>query len=175
MFPYNSIKLVPTKKFSELLTMKSKWSIWNHFQPQEKFQNSPFVFKKGNNWDFKGISLGKPKIGKVLPKPVMGFLNLFLFQIMGFFKPEFYPKMGYFWASFIPVLGLKLPILIPNKGISRSQVLPNKRGFLGLKFPIQILTSLELTNGFWTNQLWWCIFCSNSCNTLDYNFGLNKM
>ena len=41
--------------------------------PQEKFQNPHFGFKKGNNWDFKGISLGKPKIGKVLPKPSMGF------------------------------------------------------------------------------------------------------
>ena len=40
---------------------------------QEKFQNPHFGFKKGNNWDFKGISLGKPKIGKVLPKPSMGF------------------------------------------------------------------------------------------------------
>ena len=37
------------------------------------FQNPHFGFKKGNNWHFKGISLGKPKIGKVLPKPSMGF------------------------------------------------------------------------------------------------------
>ena len=43
------------------------------FKAQEKFQNPHFGFKKGNNWDFKGISLGKPKIGKVLPKPSMGF------------------------------------------------------------------------------------------------------
>ena len=42
-------------------------------EAQEKFQNPHFGFKKGNNWDFKGISLGKPKIGKVLPKPSMGF------------------------------------------------------------------------------------------------------
>ena len=40
---------------------------------QENFQNSHFGFKKGNNGDFKEISLGKPKIGKVLPKPIMGF------------------------------------------------------------------------------------------------------
>ena len=46
---------------------------YTRYGSQEKFQDPHFGFKKGNNWDFKGISLGKPKIGKVLPKPSMGF------------------------------------------------------------------------------------------------------
>ena len=103
---------------------------------QEKFQNPHFGFKKGNNWDFKGIFLGKPKIGKVLPKPSMGFLNPMLSPIMGFFSPKFYPRVGYFWASLFPVLGLKLPILFPKMGFLGPKFYPTVGYFCASFFPV---------------------------------------
>ena len=77
--------------------------------PQEKFLFSHFGFKKGNNWDFQGIFLGKPKVGKVLPLPFMGQENPILIPTMGIFWPNFYPRMGVISFTSINSSKTKIP------------------------------------------------------------------
>ena len=79
-----------------------------------EFQN--FRFKTGSHWDFKGIFLGKPKIGKLLPKPFMDQENPILIPKMGFFWIKFYPRVGFFCTIHSPVLGLNISIQIPTMG-----------------------------------------------------------
>lgn len=113
---------------------------------QEKFPNSHFGFKKGNTWDLKGILLGKPKIGKVLPKPFMDQENPILIPTMGFFAPILIQEWVYF-VPFSPVLGLNIPIVIPIMGFFRPNFYSGMGFFctifspvLGLNFPILIPT-----------------------------------
>lgn len=117
------------------------------FESQEKFPNSHFGFKKGNNWDLKGSFLGKPKIEKVLPKPFMDQENPILIPTMGFFRPNFNPRMGIFCTIFSPVLGLNIPIVIPIMGFFHPNFYPGMGFFctifspiLGLNIPILIPT-----------------------------------
>ena len=95
---------------------------------QEKFSNSHFGFKKGNTWDLKGIFLGKPKIGKVLPKPFMDQENPILIPTMGFFAPILIQEWVYF-VPFSPSIGIEHSHCNSNNGIFSSQFL-FRNGFL---------------------------------------------
>ena len=55
-----------------------------------------FGEKKGIFWDFYGILVGFPKIGKMLPKPTLGKNN-----------PKETPKLVYFEDNYIPLSGFR--------------------------------------------------------------------
>ena len=101
---------------------------------------------------------------------------------MGFVQSQVLPKNGLFLGQFFRSIGIETFHSIPNNGISRSQVLPKNGLFLGPGFPnIGIKISHPNPKKSWIDQqllykstLIIFIFLSNSFNTLNYIFGLNK-
>ena len=98
----------------------------------------------------KGFLRENPKLGTCYQNQ-SGFLKSDFIPNNGFFESQVLPRNGLFLGQFFPSIGIETSHFISNIGISRSHVLP-KNGFfwawfskyvLGLKFPIQIPTSLE--------------------------------
>ena len=121
-------------KFLELLYIAVTIAIWIDYKFHRKNFRIPIL---GLKREIIGISkgfFGKPKIGKVLPKPFMGQENPILIPTIGFLCSNFYPRMGFLCTIFSPALGLKIPILIPTVGF----FCPNfyrRMGFLCTTFP----------------------------------------
>ena len=114
-FVIDSCRLVSQSNYLSNSNKDCDWLILVCFIRDRKNFRIPILgLKGGNNRDFKGIFLGKPKIGKVLPTPFMDQENPILIPPTGFVCPNFYPRMGVSCTILSPTLGFNIPIPVPT-------------------------------------------------------------